>query len=299
MFKHILVPLDGSRLAESALVVAGYLARLGKGRITLMHVVEKDAPEAVHGEHHLRTAEEARAYLEGVGGRFSGSPVEWRIHVHGPAAADVAGGIAAHEEELHSDLIVMCTHGPGRLERLLRGSLAQQVVALGRTPLLLVRLSAEPQDSFAIQRILLPLDGTSRHAGGLAVALELAAVCQGQLQLLAVVPAPAVLAGAGAALARFLPGATRAMQELAAVNLREYLEGVRGMAVGQGVEAVSELRHGDVAEEISRAAADNGSELIVLGTHGKAGTQAFWANSVAARVQGLTDRALLMVPAGE
>lgn len=297
MFKHILVPLDGSSLAEAALPVAGYLTRLGNGRVTLIHVVEQDAPVAVHGEHHLREAGEALAYLEAVRGRFGGSTVEWQLHVHAPAAADVAGGIVAHEGELQPDLVVMCTHGPGRLERLLRGSLAQQVVALGRTPLLLVRPDAANHEEFALQQILVPLDGTSRHEGGLAVALELAAACRCRLQLLGVVPSAAVLAGPEASLARFLPGSTRVMQELAADNLREYLEGVRSQASGRGIAAAIELRHGDVAEEIVQAAVDNGAELIVLGTHGKAGTKAFWANSVAARVQGRTDRALLLVPA--
>ena len=297
MFKHILVPLDGSRLAEAALPVAGYLARLFKGRVTLMHVVEKDAPEAVHGEHHLREAGEARAYLEGVRTRFANPAVEWQLHVHAPAAANVAGGIVAHEQELHPDLIVMCTHGPGRLERLLRGSLAQQVVALGRTPLLLVRPGVKNQEEFSLRKILAPLDGTSRHEGGLAVALELAVAAASRVQFLAVVPSTAVLAGPEASLARFLPGATRAMQDLAAANLQEYLEGVRSRASARGIEADTVLRYGDVAEEIVQAAVDKRAELIVLGTHGKAGTKAFWANSVAARVQGLTDRALLLVPA--
>jgi nucleotide-binding universal stress UspA family protein len=297
MFKHILVPLDGSTLAEAALPVAGYLARLSQGRVTLMHLVEKDAPEEVHGECHLREATEARAYLEGVRSRLASSSANWQLHVHGPAATDVAGGIVAHEVELHPDLIVMCTHGPGRLERLLRGSLAQQVVALGRTPLLLVRPGEATTEEFVLQCILVPLDGTSHHEGGLAVALDLAAACPCPLLLLAVVPSAAVLAGPGASLARFLPGSTRAMEELAADNLREYLEGVRERAVARGIVAAIELRHGDVAEEIVQAAAEHGAGLIVLGTHGKAGTEAFWANSVAARVQGRTARALLLVPA--
>jgi nucleotide-binding universal stress UspA family protein len=297
MFKHILVPLDGSRLAEAALPVAGYLARLSRGRVTLMHVVEKDAPEAVHGEHHLREAGEARDYLAGVRSRFADAGVSWELHVHAPAAADVAGGIAAHGGELQPDLIVMCTHGPGRLERLLRGSLAQQVVALGGTPLLLVRPEAAAAGAFTVHRILLPLDGTSRHEGGLPIALELAAACQARLKLLGVVPSGATLAGPEASVARFLPGTTRTMQELAAANLGEYLSGVRERADGKGIAISVELRRGDVAEAIAQAAADDGAQLIVLGTHGKSGTKAFWANSVAARVQGRTDRALLLVPA--
>jgi len=198
---------------------------------------------------------------------------------------------------LRPDLLVMCTHGPGNLERLLRGSLAQQVVALGRTPLLLVRPKSRLTGDFSLTRLLVPLDGTARHEGGLPPALALAAASNSRLQLLAVIPSPAKLAGPDATLARFLPGTTRTMQELSGTNLRNYLEGVRERAKGDGIEADIELRHGDVPDNIVDAAAKSGTELIVMGTHGKAGTKAFWANSIAARVQAKTDRLLLLVPA--
>ncbi len=296
MFKHILVPLDGSTLAEAALPVAAYLARVLAARITLIHVVEKDAPEEVHGEPHLHEATEAQKYLEGLRNRFATVGEEWDCHVHAPGAADVAGGIVAHEEELRPDLILMSTHGPGRMERLLRGSLAQRVVALGRTPLLLVRPEAHLDQDFSLSRLLVPLDGTSRHEGGLAPALALAAAISCRLQLVAVIPSFSVLAGPDATLARFLPGTTRTMQNLAAANLSEYLAGVRERAAALGIEAGIELRQGDVADEIVEAAAAAEAELIILATHGKAGTRAFWANSVAARVQDRTTRLLLLVP---
>jgi len=297
MFKHILVPLDGSTLAEAPLPVAAYLAGNLHARITLIHVVEKDAPEEVHGEPHLRDATEAQQYLEGLRTSYSGTGQDWDCHIHSPGAADVAGGIVAHEEELRPDLILMSTHGPGRLERLLRGSLAQRVVALGRTPLLLVRPEAHLDRSFSLSRLLIPLDGTSRHEGGLAPTLALAGATGSRLQLLSVIPSPSVLAGPDATLARFLPGTTRTMQNLAAANLQDYLAGIRERAAAQGIEAGIELRHGDVADGIVEAAADAETEMIVLATHGKAGARAFWANSVAARVQSRTTRLLLLVPA--
>jgi nucleotide-binding universal stress UspA family protein len=47
MFKHILIPLDGSELAETAIPVAAYLAEKLKARVTLLHVIEKNAPQTV------------------------------------------------------------------------------------------------------------------------------------------------------------------------------------------------------------------------------------------------------------
>ncbi len=63
MFKHLLVPLDGSKLAESALPVAAWLAKTLKAPITLLHVIEQDAPEEVHRDRHLTNSDEAEAYL--------------------------------------------------------------------------------------------------------------------------------------------------------------------------------------------------------------------------------------------
>ena len=48
MFKHILVPLDGSKLAEATLPAARSLAMTFKAPVTLLHIIEQDAPEEIH-----------------------------------------------------------------------------------------------------------------------------------------------------------------------------------------------------------------------------------------------------------
>ncbi|HWP67693.1 MAG TPA: universal stress protein, partial [Rectinemataceae bacterium] len=63
MFSHILVPLDGSALAESALSIALYTARIFNAKITLFHVAEKDAPQEIHGQRHLADGGDALSYL--------------------------------------------------------------------------------------------------------------------------------------------------------------------------------------------------------------------------------------------
>ena len=63
MFKHILVPLDGSKLSEAALDAASVLAQKLKSQVLLLHVIEQDAPAEVHKEHHLTDADEAKTYL--------------------------------------------------------------------------------------------------------------------------------------------------------------------------------------------------------------------------------------------
>jgi nucleotide-binding universal stress UspA family protein len=296
MLGHILVPLDGTKLAEAALPAAAALAELLEARITLLHLVEKKPTPEVHGERHLTEAGEAEGYLEDLR-RSLPAALEVDCHVHAPAVSDVAGGIVAHRRELNPDLIVMCTHGPGGFERLLRGSLAQQVVALGETPLLLVRPDADGESRpFTLERLLVPLDGTPEHEAGLELARGLATASRGRLHLLSIVTSTLSLAGRQATLSRFMPGATHALQEIAASNLQTYLEKKAALLRKEGLETTAEVGYGETADLIRESAETFGADLIVLATHGKVGTRAFWANSTAARVQARTARPLLLVP---
>lgn len=297
MIQHLLVPLDGSHLAEAALPAASVLARAVNARITLLHLLERDAPASVHGEPHLTGAHEAEIYLQTLRRESLPADLQVACHVHAPAVADVAGGIAAHLRELHPDLIVMCTHGPTGLGRLLRGSLAQQVVAHGSTPLLLVRAEAVAAGKpLALRHLLVPLDGMPEHEGGLVLATELAEAGKGRLHLLSVVPSTLALAGRDATLSRFMPGSTQALQEMAAASLEDYLKKQQVRLEGRGIETTIEVCTGKTAELVVQKAEAVDADLIVLATHGKIGTRAFWANSAAVRVQAETHHPLLLVP---
>jgi nucleotide-binding universal stress UspA family protein len=202
-----------------------------------------------------------------------------------------------HQGELEPDLIVMCTHGRSGLRRIFIGSIAQQVVASGHTPVLLIRPEGRSRNaSFALKTILAPLDGERAHEQGLDVALELARAAGARLQLLSVVPTLTTLAGRDATMGKFMPGTTQAILELAETDLRTYLLQQVETMQKAGVPAAAELRYGDTAPTIAQVADGLDASIIVLATHGKAGTEAFWTNSVGARVQAQTRRPLLLVP---
>ena len=73
MFKHILVPLDGSKLAEAALPAAVSLAQTFSIPVTLLHIIEQDAPEEIHRDRHLTKASQAEAYLSRIASISCGS----------------------------------------------------------------------------------------------------------------------------------------------------------------------------------------------------------------------------------
>src|SRR5512137_823854 len=98
-FSHLLVPLDGSRMAEVVLpAVAEIAARFGAW-VTLVHVIEKNAPAAVHGDSHLRAPEEAERYLRDLAASRLGAVPRVEQHVHTSEVKDVAKSIAEHVVE--------------------------------------------------------------------------------------------------------------------------------------------------------------------------------------------------------
>ena len=297
MFRHILVPLDGSSLAESVLPAADYLGRVLQAKITLIHIVEQDASPSVHGERHLTSMEEAEPYLAEVARRAFTSEVSVEFHVHTAPTSDVARGIVEHQHELTPDLIVMCTHGRSGVRDLLFGRIAQQVVASGRTPVVLMRPEgAAKERPFSCRTLLAPTDGTPGHEPGLDVAFALARATRSRLHLLSAVRTLGTLTGRHATIGRFMPGTTQAVLEIAQNELETYLQRQVSGFKAQGASVSAEVRRGDPASVIVETAAACETDIIVLATHGKAGLEAFWAHSVAAGVLVKTRRPLLLVP---
>jgi len=152
VFRHLLVPLDGSRLAESALPAAAELAQRLGASVTLLHVLEPTAPPTVHGDRHLRSPAEAEGYLVGAVDWLAARQVSASV-VLNQQQGDVAGTIARIGGAVGADLIVITTHGRSGVRGLLFGRVAQQVLRRGTIPVLLIPPSASGRDaSFSLPR---------------------------------------------------------------------------------------------------------------------------------------------------
>ena len=300
MHKYLLVPLDGSRLAEAALPVAACLARGLHASVTLLHIIEKDAPRAVHGHAHLTGPDEALDYLEEVRRHAFAPDVAVERHVHTAEMSDVARGIVEHAQELAPDLVVMCTHGRGGLRGLLFGSIAQQVVAQGVIPVLLIPPRAcQRRAPFVCRRLLVALEASSRHDEALQPGAELARALQAVLHLLVVIPTLSTLAWDQAAPGKLSPSAMSTLLELEAGGADDHIRQHEEELRAQGLQATVEVRRGDPATVIVKAARRSESDLIVMGTHGRRGLDAMWAGSVAPKVCARSHLPLLLVPISE
>jgi nucleotide-binding universal stress UspA family protein len=173
-FTRILVPLDGSRLAEAVLPAASSLAEKLDARLLLLHVLERAPPLAVHGEAHLRDALSAWTYLEAQARRLRERGLTVEVHVHQPPVDDVATAIHAHADELEADLIAMCAHGRSNLRARLIGSIGERILREGSVPILLRTARRAEPASFELRKLLVPIDFGHDFEAALAAARTLA-----------------------------------------------------------------------------------------------------------------------------
>jgi nucleotide-binding universal stress UspA family protein len=300
VFKHILVPLDGSKLAEAAIPAAASLAKRLNAPVTLLHIIEQDAPQEIHKDHHITQADEASAYLQQVSKRDFPSEVKVDSHVHTAAIKDVAASIVEHAiTEFQPDLIVMCTHGKNGMRELLFGSIAQQVVAHGTTPLLLIKPGIDSLPSFKLDKILVPLDSGPVHDDSLPLTQELANAYNSEIHLLTVIPTFSTVAGQTAAASSLLPATTSEMLDINAENAEEDLQAHLNELKQAGFRVSAEIARGDPATEIVSLSEKLNADLVVLTTHRKAGAAAFWARSVAPDVTRKIHIPILLIPLEE
>ncbi|MBI3943449.1 MAG: universal stress protein [Chloroflexi bacterium] len=298
--QRILVPLDGSRLAEAVLGAVALFAGQYHATVTLLHVIEQRPPATIHGERHLTDTAEAQAYLESVATRLrSGSSASYSIevHVHQNGEEDVARSIVLHAQEIGSHLIILCTHGRGGLKDLLYGSIALQVLQHGTCPILLIppdeeklnATTASPPDQtgiapFALEQILVPLDGLPSHEQGFAVAAAIAEAFKAQMHLVLVIPTLSTLSGEQALTGLLLPATMRAVLDLARQGGVDYLQQLLGRCRRQGLAATAEIIRGDPVPAVLELAGHLEVDLIVMASHGKTGLDAFLSGSVAPRI---------------
>ncbi len=139
IFHRILVPFDGSRDSQAALELAGALARDQGARLTLLTVIP-DVPSAVASMTAGPIDLESN-YREVHNSARDAIPEEVPVTTilkHGIPAHHIIAAAAGH------DLVVMGTHGRGRLGEALAGSVSRAVVHARRGAVLLTRAPASP-----------------------------------------------------------------------------------------------------------------------------------------------------------
>jgi nucleotide-binding universal stress UspA family protein len=287
MFNRILVPLDGSELAEQVLPYISMLAKPGQVSITLLHVLEplsyrvvaasRDIPvEQVKVEMQAYSQE----YLEKVATSFreQGMRVLTKVLVGAAASCIVDEG----SREL-GDLIAMSTHGRSGVARWAFGSVTDKVIHTTINPLLIVRSSDKPpsEEEIAIKSIIVPLDGSELAEQILPHVADLAKTLDLGVNLLRVTPSAGDYY-------RFMDYPLPRYDDLAEqmdAEAMEYLKSQGQRLRSQGIFHVEErLSHGSPAIAVTDFARETPNSLVAMTTHGRSGVGRWILGSVADRV---------------
>jgi nucleotide-binding universal stress UspA family protein len=292
MYERILVPLDGSPLAEQVLPYVRLLAQKLGAPVDLVRVFDRVPPGMADPQHHLYLDQvalslrnEAEDYLNGVAADLQKDGITASVSVHeGDHASHVASSIVAEAEKEPGTLLAMCTHGRSGLGRWVMGSISDKVMHATTEPLLLVRARKEDEFSpqVSLQTLIVPLDGSDLaeeivpHAVSLARALAL------KVLLVAVTPPVyASLMAEGAAYGAPTPELPAEPDAATIEYLARVAEGLRG----EGIASVEEKPlYGPPAEVILDMALSTPDSLVAMTTHGRSGLGRWLLGSVAERV---------------
>jgi nucleotide-binding universal stress UspA family protein len=282
----ILVPLDGSAVAASALRCAARLAETAGSRLVLVRAVATRAvPEASREEG----IDEAERYLRAVKAglfRLAADRVEAVVY-----AGDAGPAVRAEARLRNADLIVMATRGRFGRRWALSESLAEYVLRRSGVPVLLVPApEAPPWPAAGRHRVLVPLDGSALDRRVIPAAGELAAALGAELLLLRVLAPPGTPSDRKHGDAKRVPTATlRATMEaleVVAAPLRAQGRIVRmGAAVGAAADTIAATARGAQASAVAMA------------THGRGRLARLLLGSVAAETLRRANRPLLLVRA--
>jgi len=302
MATRILVPLDGSPLAERALPCARTLGRGLSAELVLFHAIfiPAEIQEYVNNADlegkALREQLEAKAdsYLHDIADQLQ--EVDLNVHMvvrHGPAAE----AIVDHAEQTDVQWIVMATHGYTGIKHWTHGSVAERVLQSASVPVLMVRAQETPgdlQQPMPCQRILVTLDGSEMAEQVLLPTSLVAKALEAEMILFRV---PIVYASGPLMGEWYMP--LEGTFEMAEQDVQVYLDRVADHLNEIGVNASTAMRVGPVAESIVEYAEANHIDLIAMCTHGRTGLARWTLGSVADRVLRAGSIPILLVRATE
>jgi nucleotide-binding universal stress UspA family protein len=288
-FNRVLIPLDGSDLAEQAIPFAHAVTQ-DEGTMIYVQVVPEAEPLKSMTGGPVASAEEVAAiFNESAKGdlvraaeRWDGIAPKYEVAI---GVGDPADTILSLRKEHNADLIVIASHGRGALGRWTFGSVADRLSRTSDVPVMIIRpRDAAPEiDTLPVfDRILLLTDGSERSRSSVDEAADLAKKLGKPVTLVRSVFPEAELAPATGYGAIYAPELyeelTKSVEAEAIKSLEEIVEQVES----HGAKAEYLLVHGPAAQTIVSLATPN--DLIVLTSHGRSGFKRWLLGSVAEKL---------------
>jgi nucleotide-binding universal stress UspA family protein len=297
--KRIIVPLDGSELAEVALPYAEELSiKLDLGIELLRAVTLPVYSEPLGGvytvEQEVALRAGAKGYLERVGDRLKGKGIAVSTETICSTAAEAIIDYASKDGV---ELIVLATHGHSGLTRWALGSVADKVIRGTNKPVVLIRAKEShpvTPGQGIIKKIVVPLDGSKESEAVIPCVTWLATGLGAEVVLF-----QAMAGGFHTITAKGYNYTIYPEQQMASDKAfaEDYLSLVGEQFKDKGITLNSEVRVGDAAEEIIEFADSLEADMVAMSTHGRSGISRWVIGSVAEKVLREGNRPLLLVRA--
>lgn len=271
MFDYVLVPLDGSPLAECVLPHTVAVAQAFGARVTLLQVLERDyADEAARPVDplawHIKKVE-AEAYLGELAGRLQGASLQTEHKViEGKAAEQIVEFVRHHP----IDLIILSSHGRSGLSGWNVSSVVQKIILRAYVPTMIVRAYqpvARDLMGLRYRRLLVPLDCSQRAECVLPPATTLARFHKSKLLLAHVVSRPEM--------PRRAPPTQEDVELANRITERNWLEATRYLEQLQPQLSLDVQTHLLVSDDVAATLHDlvdqENVDLVVLSAHGYSG----------------------------
>jgi len=275
MFKRILVPLDGSKLAECTLPHLNAICRLGDPEVKIIRVLEPpDTPGRSQMidpvDWQIRKAE-ADSYLTSLAGGLQEASMRVTAQLYEGRSAEQIIEIA---HGWNADLILMSSHGQSGISPWNVSSIVQRVIFRARRSIMIIR-AYQPlmtdQIDLTYQKIFLPMDGSQRAEMTLSVVEALYNVHKSMLLIAHIVEQPQ--------LPRRTPPSQDDLQLVETLTERNrkeadtYLAELKARLLTRGCTNVNTILEVStkVARSLHRIADENIIDLTVLSAHGYSG----------------------------
>ncbi len=313
MYKRMLVPLDGSKLAEETFPYARELA----GRLDLdldfLYVNNPLMPQLLPMSQFYidKIAESVKAQVRIIQANTKGKEATRNIEIRSRVVSGYpAEEILKYAEENQIDIILLATHGASGVRRWAMGSVAYQVLHASRIPVWLVRSGIPEQivyDQWPRRTILVPLDGSRLAESALPHAEAVARLRGSQVTeiLLLSVYAPEIYPVKYYFQMDYPPTVPLkyedyVQQEIdqARERCKKYLKNIADQFTAKGINVRTQAVMGEAAEEIIKCAGQNPFQLIVMASHGRSGLSHLTFGSVAERVLLETNIPVFMITRG-
>jgi nucleotide-binding universal stress UspA family protein len=297
LFKHAIVALDLSEASELIIDCVPHLKKFGTEKITLVTVV----PIPFSGERREFTTDDQRRKLKAYKKKLEEKGFEVRFEIRSGVHFYPPTEILSEAEECGADYVVIANRGHSKVQEMLLGSTATEVLQRSPLPVYLINVEVEWHDDNTEERKLVLSQSSEKSLNHIMYATDFSDTADRAFEVVKVLESAGLVKQISMVHVQghhYLALSDPASLEDLTEKNREQLDEMRNSLSDYTREdAKIIITFGTPAKEIVTAAEDNGATMLVMGSQGKGFMEKFFLGGVSNQVTRISKLPVLLVPA--